>query len=188
LSFSLTAHPSDHKDIVACIAAPDCTADIFARITYTHSPHSIKMDFHTPHPSSSASHDLTTTTSSSDITNKRQQILNPAERNDIRWITATDWATTLREDLHKRVVTRLHKHNKHLAIWQARKMIQHWAKGGLPEGAIFTDTESTSTSGGSSGGARKRKTMMNGGEDLGFFFTSEGAKLAFTLMLMNSAH
>lgn len=116
----------------------------------------------------------------SDTAAKRPQILNPAERNDIRWITATDWAATLREDVHKRVVSRLHKHNKHLAIWQARKMIQRWARGGLPEGAVFT---TDNNSGGGSESSRKK----DGGENLGFF-TSEGAKLAFSLIFMNSAH
>ena len=78
----------------------------------------------------------------------------------------------MRDELQRRVVNRLHKHNKHLAIWQARRMIQRWARDGLPHGSIFEcggEEDARGVNGRRVGSIGLDVT----GESLGFF-TSEG--------------
>lgn len=57
----------------------------------------------------------------------------PMARGDIRWLDK-DWVQDLRKTLQAKIIAKVHKHNKHLAIWQARKLIVEWAKGGLSMG------------------------------------------------------
>jgi hypothetical protein len=58
----------------------------------------------------------------------------PISRRDVRWAADGDWVAELRKGLQAKVVAKIHKHNKHLAIWQARKLIGEWAKGSLSMG------------------------------------------------------
>lgn len=57
----------------------------------------------------------------------------PISKGDIRWVD-DDWVQELRKGLQTKIIAKVHKHNKHLAIWQARKLIVEWAKGSLSTG------------------------------------------------------
>ncbi|KHN97485.1 uncharacterized protein MAM_04500 [Metarhizium album ARSEF 1941] len=57
----------------------------------------------------------------------------PLWRNDIHW-AQTGWKDTLRQAMEGKLVSKIHRYNKHLAVWQARKLIQSWSKGGISSG------------------------------------------------------
>lgn len=58
----------------------------------------------------------------------------PLGRTDIRW-TKPDWRDTLRQTLEGKLVSKVHRYNKHLAIWHARRLIQDWSKGSVSMGS-----------------------------------------------------
>ena len=64
----------------------------------------------------------------------------PLGRSDIRWV-GTGWRATLLQTLEAKVVARLHKYNKHLAVWQARRLIQAWSKGSVDSGADASEMD-----------------------------------------------
>lgn len=145
---------------------------VHARATYTLNPGSLKVDFYTitenppPPANSDASADRL------DVhPYKLKQTINPIESPNIRWLSTDDWVATVRDELQRKVVNRLHKHNKHLAIWQARRMIQRWAKDGLPDGSIFK----------TAGLVRITVGQDNIEESLGFL-TTDGVDVALRFM------
>lgn len=54
----------------------------------------------------------------------------PLGRADIRWVES-DWREELRGSLESRLVSKVHRHNKHLAVWHARKLVRDWSKGSV---------------------------------------------------------
>lgn len=189
------------------MATPECDTNVIAKVTYVYHPHSVKLEFFAkllPGTTSSDSNGNSSTRhsirarrqqqqqtqprtpgepqlSSSSCSSSKLTALNPTERDDIRWITATDWTGGVRDDLQKKIVARLHKYNKHQAIWQARRFVQGWARGALPEGSIFDRTNGNG--GGSSGDVSvKRPSMGIDGEGLGFL-TADGAKMSLQILM-----
>jgi hypothetical protein len=115
-------YPNQHGSIAACTAAQICTVDIAAVATYSSKPPSLRIEFVIVDPFES----------------NAGAALCPLLRRDIRW-TASDWKLNLREALESKLIGKLRKYNKHLAIWQARRLIQRWAKGSVSMGQS-TDT------------------------------------------------
>lgn len=63
----------------------------------------------------------------------RPETFCPIGRGDIRW-AATGWERNLKRTLLSKIVSQLHKFNKYLAIWQARKLVAAWGKGSVSMG------------------------------------------------------
>lgn len=181
---------------------PACDSDVIAKVTYVYTPHSVKLEFFakstaesTANEGSDANPNVDSTLMGSALatrgrrrqeqaqTSPRLAPLNPTDREDIRWITATDWTAGVRDDLQRTIIARLHKYNKHQAIWQARRFIQGWARGALPEGSIFENGNGNSANGSSSGGTSNRRASMGvDGEGLGFL-TADGAKMSLKILV-----
>lgn len=185
------------------MSKPECESDVIARVTYVYTPHSIKLEFFAKLTAeSTATEDTDTLTSSRHTTRSRRQAqqaqpqtptesqssppltpVNPTDRDDIRWITATDWTDGMRSDLQKKIIARLHKYNKHQAIWQARRFVQGLARGALPEGSIFDRGTGIGGSGTPSGDAGNRRAWTGkDGEGLGFL-TADGAKMSLQMVM-----
>jgi hypothetical protein len=187
------------------MATPECDTNVLAKVTYVYHPHSVKLEFFaklTPETTSSDANDNGNSSTRHSIRARRQQqqthprtpgepqssssssgsskltALNPTERDDIRWITVTDWTGGVRDDLQKKIVARLHKYNKHQAIWQARRFVQGWTRGALPEGSIFD----RGGGGNGSAGSDRRPSMGIDGEGLGFL-TADGAKMSLQILM-----
>ncbi|KAK5993089.1 hypothetical protein PT974_06517 [Cladobotryum mycophilum] len=110
-----------HRCILDCISSDLCTTDVTAVATYSNNPPMFKMEFTIMDPF-----------------NNQPETFCPIARGDIHWVT-TDWVQELRKALQAKIVAKIHKFNKHLAIWQARKLILEWAKGGLGMGEDVND-------------------------------------------------
>jgi hypothetical protein len=108
----MTAHRAKHKDASACQGSEDCKAHVVAIATYTTTPPLLKLGLF-----------------------KREHIDDPATPlcalscTNVNWKPSLHMARELRSLLEKKVVAKVHKYNKHMAVWQARKMILAWAKG-----------------------------------------------------------
>lgn len=50
------------------------------------------------------------------------------DRN-IRWMSRMVWMKQLRSVLENKMLSKVHRYNKHMAVWQARTMIRGWQKG-----------------------------------------------------------
>jgi ribosome modulation factor len=61
----------------------------------------------------------------------------PLGRNDIRW-AEPDWKDGLRQALTDKMVSKVHRYNKHLALWHARRLILAWSKGSMSLGTGAT--------------------------------------------------
>ncbi|KAL6887436.1 hypothetical protein HDV57DRAFT_488792 [Trichoderma longibrachiatum] len=112
----LCAKPREHSDITDCDAGSLCAATVSAVATYCSNPPMFKLEF-----------------SVVDELSGQPEPICPISRRDVRWADG-DWIGELRKGLQAKVVAKIHKHNKHLAIWQARKLIGEWAKGSLSMG------------------------------------------------------
>lgn len=199
------AHPSSHHDIIPCMATPECDTNVVAKVTYVYHPHSVTLEFFAKLEPETTDNNSNATSTTRHLTRTRRQqqqtqphtpgepqsssdssskltALNPTERDDIRWITATDWTGGVRDDLQKKIVARLHKYNKHQAIWQARRFVQGWARGALPEGSVFDRGGGGNGSSSGSDGSGRRASMGVDGEGLGFL-TADGAKMSLQILM-----
>ncbi|KAL7939378.1 hypothetical protein V8C35DRAFT_275212 [Trichoderma chlorosporum] len=113
----LCGKPQEHKKSPDCAAAGTlCAVNVSAVATYCNNPPMFKLEF-----------------STIDELSGQPEAFCPISRKDVRWVE-DDWVQELRQSLRTRVIAKIHKHNKHLAIWQARKLIVEWAKGSLSLG------------------------------------------------------
>lgn len=55
------------------------------------------------------------------------------ERTDIRW-EAGDWLGILKGEMSRACTAKIHKFNKHLAVWYARGLVRGWAMGSVSMG------------------------------------------------------
>lgn len=110
------AKPQEHIKATDCESGSLCAVAVSAVATYCNNPPMFKLEF-----------------SSIDELSGQPEAFCPISRRDIKW-EDKDWVQELRKCLQARVIAKIHKHNKHLAIWQARKLIVEWAKGSLSMG------------------------------------------------------
>ncbi|KAL7926958.1 hypothetical protein ACQKWADRAFT_326970 [Trichoderma austrokoningii] len=111
----LCMKPQEHAKVTDCDAGTLCTAPVSAVATYCNNPPMFKLEFSTV-----------------DELSGQPEAICPIAR-DIMWVDK-DWVQELRKGLQAKIIAKVHKHNKHLAIWQARKLIVEWAKGSLSMG------------------------------------------------------
>ncbi|KAL7957712.1 hypothetical protein V8C34DRAFT_285046 [Trichoderma compactum] len=112
----LCGKPQEHTKLTDCAAGSLCSANVSAVATYCNNPPMFKLEF-----------------SVIDELSGQPEAFCPISRKDIRWV-ADDWVQELRQSLRTKVIAKIHKYNKHLAIWQARRLIVEWAKGSLSLG------------------------------------------------------
>lgn len=108
--------PQEHTKLTDCAAGSLCAANVSAVATYCNNPPMFKLEF-----------------STIDELSGQPEAFCPISRKDIRWVE-DDWVRELRQSLRTKVIAKIHKHNKHLAIWQARRLIVEWSKGSLSLG------------------------------------------------------
>lgn len=108
--------PQEHTKLTDCAASSLCAANVSAVATYCNNPPMFKLEF-----------------SVIDGLSGQPEAFCPISRKDIRWVE-DDWVQELRQSLRTKVIAKIHKYNKHLAIWQARRLIVEWAKGSLSLG------------------------------------------------------
>ncbi|PNP46188.1 hypothetical protein TGAMA5MH_02223 [Trichoderma gamsii] len=106
----------EHAKVTDCDAEALCTAPVSAVATYCNNPPMFKLEFSTV-----------------DDLSGQPLAICPISKGHIRWVDE-DWLQELRKGLQTKIIAKIHKHNKHLAIWQARKLIVEWAKGSLSMG------------------------------------------------------
>lgn len=61
------------------------------------------------------------------------QFISALQRQDIRWMNL-NFMGLLRKWLTDACVAKVHKYNKHLALWHTRKLVRGWSKGSLSMG------------------------------------------------------
>ncbi|KJZ73415.1 hypothetical protein HIM_07209 [Hirsutella minnesotensis 3608] len=108
--------PDRHENMEACKQSKICKAEVSAVATYSCNPAMLKVEFSMVDPFSNV-----------------PETICPLGREDIKWVT-TDWHDSLGQTLQNKIISKIHKFNKHLAVWQARKLIQAWSKGSLSMG------------------------------------------------------
>lgn len=108
----MIGHRAKHKVASACQGSEDCKLHVVAIATYTTTPPLLKLGLFKREDLE----DQTTPLCALSCTN-------------VNWKPSLDMARELRCLLEKRVVAKVHKYNKHMGLWQARKMILAWAKG-----------------------------------------------------------
>ncbi|GAB0137995.1 hypothetical protein EsDP_00006244 [Epichloe bromicola] len=113
--------PDQHRDASTCRASNTCKADISASASYSCNPAMLKMEFTMLDPFTGL-----------------PEAFCPLGRADIRWAGA-DWRESLRRSLAAKLLSRMHRYNKHLAVWQARRLIRAWSKGSVCLGPGVAD-------------------------------------------------
>lgn len=105
--------------------------------TYTSSPPVFKIEYMTIEAFPQTNMSEPSLNSDPDMTSENAQNLDanfcPLMRTDIRWVES-DWGAELRQCLQNRIAGKVKKYNKYVAIWQARKLIRNWARGGVSMG------------------------------------------------------
>ncbi|CAI6082836.1 unnamed protein product [Clonostachys chloroleuca] len=110
--FPSTAFPQEHSDTSNCATSNECKAEFSAIATYSTENPGLKVEF----------------VISKQVEGEDPVVLSPLMRRDMRWLE-TEWPEELRIELKRKLMGRLHKYNKHVALWKARKLVQGWIKG-----------------------------------------------------------
>ncbi|CAM1503645.1 Fc.00g012360.m01.CDS01 [Cosmosporella sp. VM-42] len=125
--FEAVAHiceqPSHHRSGDECKESRTCRGLVYAHATYRSKPAKLELGFvmiHADNPFLPSN-------------DEDPQFCCPLGRDDIRWLD-DNRSGLLRYYLTKACIAKVHKHNKHLAVWQTRKLIQGWTKGSMSMG------------------------------------------------------
>ncbi|CAG9939539.1 unnamed protein product [Clonostachys rosea f. rosea IK726] len=108
----ICAFPQEHSDTSNCATSNECKAEFSAIATYSTENPGLKIEF----------------VISKQVEGEDPIVLSPLMRRDMRWLE-TEWPEELRTELKRKLMGRLHKYNKHVALWKARKLVQGWIKG-----------------------------------------------------------
>ncbi|KAM0245927.1 hypothetical protein ACHAP5_005077 [Fusarium lateritium] len=109
--------PTNHHTSTSCTDSPGCQSPVYGIATYRSRPAQLTISFSTEEPPRNSSQ-------------AAQDLFCPMERADIRW-EEDDWMAELRRGLKRSCTIKVHRYNKHLAIWYVRSLIQGWAKGSI---------------------------------------------------------
>ncbi|EXU97520.1 hypothetical protein X797_009429 [Metarhizium robertsii] len=108
--------PDCHGNVSSCRASDTCNAVVSAVVSYSCNPAMLKMEYTAVDPFSG-----------------QPEAFCPLWRKDIRWAEA-GWKDALRQTIEGKLVSKIHRYNKHLAVWHARRLIQDWSKGSISLG------------------------------------------------------
>lgn len=61
-------------------------------------------------------------------------VFSPLERSDVLWDPPREWLAALRAEMKRSCTAKIHKFNKHLAVWQTRRLVRAWARGSVSMG------------------------------------------------------
>ncbi|KAF5006933.1 hypothetical protein FDECE_6709 [Fusarium decemcellulare] len=117
---NICGQPTNHRTSRSCAESTSCDTLVFALATYRSKVPQLEVGFcvnEPPHPSS----------------NEEEQLLCPMERADVRW-DGGDWMGLLKAEMRRSCTTKIHRYNKHLAVWYARRLIREWAMGSVSMG------------------------------------------------------
>ncbi|KAM5341896.1 hypothetical protein ACJ41O_014927 [Fusarium nematophilum] len=118
---NLCDKPANHRTPKSCSDSPACSDAIYVVATYMTNPAHLQIGFCTHEPGSQ------------DDEEEGDGMFCPMERTDVRW-DAGDWMGVLREEMRRSCTSKIHKYNKHLAVWYARRLVRDWARGGVEMG------------------------------------------------------
>ncbi|KAI5460326.1 hypothetical protein BGZ63DRAFT_404800 [Mariannaea sp. PMI_226] len=113
---NICKQPNSHSGAKACADALSCKVDVYVIATYRSKPANLEIGFCLNEPSSDGC-----------------EFFCPMERDDVRW-DGVDWLALLKDEIKRACVAKIHKYNKHMAVWHARKLVQGWANGSIDMG------------------------------------------------------
>ncbi|KAJ4246262.1 hypothetical protein NW762_013612 [Fusarium torreyae] len=112
--------PTNHRSLASCADSLTCETPVYGVATYRSRPAQLGMGFSTDEPSRNKNE-------------QQQDLFCPMERPDVRWDEG-DWLAELRHGLKRSCTGKIHKYNKHLAIWYVRCLVSGWAEGSISMG------------------------------------------------------
>ncbi|KAH6886414.1 hypothetical protein B0T10DRAFT_563610 [Thelonectria olida] len=113
---NICKHPGSHIGTKSCAETPACRVTVFVIATYRSKPAQLEIGFCLNEPSTDEC-----------------EFFCPMERGDVRW-DGVDWLGLLKTEIKRACIAKIHKYNKHVAVWQARKLAQGWARGSIELG------------------------------------------------------
>ncbi|KAF4981969.1 hypothetical protein FZEAL_2315 [Fusarium zealandicum] len=111
--------PANHRTSRSC-EVPACSTPVYVIATYRSRPAQLETGFCIDVPPGNDSDD-------------DDELFCPMERTDIRW-DAGDWMGALKAEMKRSCTGKIHKYNKHLAVWNARRLVRDWARGSISMG------------------------------------------------------
>ncbi|KAF5706531.1 hypothetical protein FGLOB1_7429 [Fusarium globosum] len=114
---NICSQPANHRTSSSCAESSSCRTPVFGIATYRSRPAQLSISFSTTEPEQGSSQDA-------------QDFFCPMERTDVRW-EESDWMTDLRRSMKRTCINKVHRYNKHLAIWYVRCLVGGWAKGSI---------------------------------------------------------
>ncbi|KAM0415942.1 hypothetical protein ACHAPT_013095 [Fusarium lateritium] len=117
---NICGKPANHHTSKSCADSTDCTTPVFMFATYRSRPAQLEAGFCIQEPPRSGGEQV-------------EDLFCPMERTDIRWEVG-DWMGVLKTEVRRACVAKIHKYNKHLAVWYARSLVRGWALGSVSMG------------------------------------------------------
>ncbi|KAF4426567.1 hypothetical protein F53441_14124 [Fusarium austroafricanum] len=114
---NICSQPANHRTSALCVDISACHTPVFGIATYRSRPAQLSISFSTEEPQHSSKQEL-------------QDLFCPMERADVRW-EEQNWMAHLRQSMKRACMVKVHKYNKHLAIWYVRCLVVGWAKGSI---------------------------------------------------------
>ncbi|KAF4336795.1 hypothetical protein FBEOM_9329 [Fusarium beomiforme] len=114
---NVCSQPANHRTSSQCTESFSCRTPVFGIATYRSQPAQLSISFSIKEPLPTSNQDA-------------QDTFCPMERADVRWEEG-DWMTDLRCSMKRACLNKVHKYNKHLAIWYVRGLVAGWAKGSI---------------------------------------------------------
>lgn len=93
-----------------------CKVNVYVIATYRSKPANLEIGFCFNEPSS-----------------ENCEFFCPMERDDVQW-DSVDCLGLLKDEIRRACIAKIHKYNKHMAVWYARKLVQGWARGSIDMG------------------------------------------------------
>ncbi|KAF5722964.1 hypothetical protein FMUND_2321 [Fusarium mundagurra] len=117
---NICSQPANHRTSSSCAESSSCRTPVYGIATYRSRPAQLSISFSTTEPEQGSSQDA-------------QDFFCPMERTDVRWEEG-DWMADLRRSMKRTCINKVHRYNKHLAIWYVRCLVGGWAKGSISMG------------------------------------------------------
>ncbi|KAM0551359.1 hypothetical protein ACHAPJ_008467 [Fusarium lateritium] len=118
--FPFPDQPTNHRTCASCADSLTCDTPVYGIATYRSRPAQLEIGFSADEPCRNKNE-------------QQQDLFCPMERPDVRW-DESDWMAELRRGLKRSCTAKIHKYNKHLAIWYVRCLVSGWAEGSISRG------------------------------------------------------
>ncbi|RSL59686.1 hypothetical protein CEP54_007152 [Fusarium duplospermum] len=117
---NICGKPANHSTSKSCADSPSCITPVFLVATYRSKPAQLEAGFCIDEPPRNPNDQV-------------EDLFCPMERTDIRWEVG-DWLGILKSEMSRACTAKIHKYNKHLAVWYARSLVRGWAMGSVSMG------------------------------------------------------